>query len=174
MPAEKKLEQVEELARLLGGATALIGTDYSGLTVRQMNDLRRSLRDVGAQYRVVKNRLALIAAGQIGKEQIADILKGPTALVTTNQDPAMFAKALVSHLREARLSVTVTGAVMDGLTLTSEEVETLAILPSREVLLSQALGGLQAILSGLLTVLQAHLRDVATVLQRRLEQLESK
>lgn len=174
MPAEKKLRQVQELEEFLGGASIVIGTHYAGLTVPQIEALRRALKQGGGEYRVVKNRLALRAAGRLGRGHLAYILQGPVGLVVSRGDPMGSLRALTTYLRSARLTLPLTGAIMDGRTLTPAEVEALATMPSREVLLGQLLGGMQGVLRGLVTVLNAHLSGLVTVLEQRRRGLEER
>lgn len=174
MPSMKKIQQVQNLEQFLDGATIVIGTNYAGMTVAQMEALRRVLRQSGLDYRVVKNRLASRAAGHLGGDNLDGILQGPTALVVGRTDVVEPARALTSYVRTTRLNLPLTGAVVNGRTLTPAEVEALATLPPREILLGQVLGGMQGVLRGLVTVLNAHLAGVVTVLEARRRQLEER
>ncbi len=172
MPATKKFEQVEALKEFLAGASIVIGTNYSGLAVGQLEGLRKSARDSGSRYRVVKNRLVLRAADEMGMVQMAQIVEGPLGLVVTDVEPTAVARALTTYVRTARLPVRFTGAMMGTRVLSTEELEALANLPSREVLIAQALSTMNSALSGLVSVLHAHLTSIVNVLDARRKQLD--
>lgn len=171
MPAPKKIEEVAELAEKLSRAQITILADYRGLTVAQMTGLRRRLREVGAELRVVKNRLALRAAHQVGRAALDQVIQGPTVMVLGYDDLVAPAKALMDYVRTSRLTMKVQGGVLDGRTLSAQEVADLAALPSREVLVGRVIGGMQAPIYGLLGVLSGLPRSLLWVLQGRLNQL---
>lgn len=174
MPTAKKVRQVQDLEAFLSGASIVIGTSSSGLSVAQVEALRRALKQSGAGYRVVKNRLALRAAEGLGHESLARVLQGPMALVAGRGDPMQPVRALTAYVRTARIDVSLTGALLDGRILSPAEIEALATMPAREVLLGQLLGGLQGALRGLVTVLDAHMNGLVTVLEQRRRQLEER
>lgn len=174
MPATKKIEQVEDLERFLEGASIVIGTNFRGLTVPQIEGLRKALRQSDAQYRVIKNRLAVRAAENKGQGGLREVLQGSVGLVITRGDPAPAARALTTYIRTNRMTLPLTGALMNERFLTSSEVESLANLPPREVLLAQLLGGLNAAARGLVGVLHARLSSIVNVLEQRRRQLEEK
>ena len=171
-PAAKKLDQVADLKEFLSGASIVIGTNYSGLAVGQMEGLRKTVRDSGGTYRVVKNRIVRRAADDLGLGQFGQIIEGPIGLVVTDGEPTAVARALTTYIRTARLPVRFTGAMMGDLVLSADEVETLASLPSREVLLAQTLGAMNAALTGIVSVLHAHLTSIVNVLEARRKQLD--
>ncbi len=173
MPTEKKVQAVEELKKKLSECTIAIATDYRGMKVPALTDLRRALREKGMEYKVVKNRLSYIAAEEAGRPQIKEIVKGPTGLVLGYGNPVEPAKLLVEYIRTTRSTLTITGAALDGRVLTPSEVNSLAILPSRQELVSQLLGQLQAPIASLVSVLSAPLRGLITVLQRHVEKSQS-
>ena len=172
MPAASKLDEVASLKEFLTRASIVIGTNYDGLAVGQLEGLRKTVRDSGSTYRVVKIRLVRRAAEDIGLAQFADIVVGPLGLVVTDGEPAAAARALTTYLRTTRLPVRLTGAVMDGRLISVEQVEALANLPSREVLLAQTLGAMTAVLTGVVSVLHAHLTSIVNVLEARRKQLD--
>ena len=172
MPAAKKIEQVEALKEFLSGASVVIGANYSGLGVGQQEGLRKAVRSAGSRYRVVKNRLVRRAADDIGLGQLEQIVEGPLGLVVTDGEPAAVARALTTYIRSTRLPVRFTGAMIGDRVLSSEELETLANLPSREVLIAQVLGSMNSAFSGLVWVLHAHLTSIVNVLEARRKQLD--
>ena len=172
MPAVRKVEEVEKLEDALRDAVGAVGINYRGLTVAQTDELRKALRPTGARYQVVKNTLAEIAATNVGKEGIKDVLSGPTGVVIIKGDVVAPIKALTDHLRNTRSVATINGAYISGRFLKADELDKVAALPSREVLIAQALGLLNAPAQQIVNVMSAHLRSIVTVLQRRKEQME--
>ena len=172
MPTEAKREAVAELSERLRRAAIVIATDFSGLKVNQMTELRNRLREQGVEYRVVKNRIASIAAGESGVEAFRDILEGVTGVVLGYDDPIAAAKAVSDFVRQTRADLKVRKGVMDGALLSEAQVVTLAALPGRDELIARLLGQMNAPISGLVNVLSGPIRGLAIVLQRRAEQLD--
>jgi large subunit ribosomal protein L10 len=114
-----------------------------------VSDLRRRLRDAGAEFEVVKNTLARRAASESGREALVPLLDGPSGLVWVEGDPARAAKALSDFAREHQNALAIKGGLLGTGSLTREDIQRLAALPSREQLLGQLAGGLAAPLSGL-------------------------
>lgn len=170
MPTEVSTRQIENLKSLFSEASILIATDFRGMSVGQMVGLRRSLKTSGGGYRVVKNTLAKLAADEIDRPAIKEILNGPAGLVVTVGDPVNVAKALVEHIRVERLDMTVGKAVLGVQVLSEERVLELAALPPMDELLSKMLGQMNAPISGLVTVLEGPVRGLVTVLQRHVKQ----
>ncbi|MBI4299365.1 MAG: 50S ribosomal protein L10 [Chloroflexi bacterium] len=173
MPSDKKAKAVEELKRKLSDCTIAIGTDYKGLKVSAMTDLRRALRERGMEYKVVKNTLSYIAADELGKSHIKKIIQGPTGLIFGYGNPVDPAKVVVEYIRNTRSALTITGAVLNGRLLAPAEVTSLANLPPRSELVSQLLGQLQAPIANLVTVLNAPIRGLVAVLQRHIEKSQT-
>jgi large subunit ribosomal protein L10 len=153
--------------------TIAISTDYTGLAVGAMTDLRRALRERNVQFRVVKNTLAHLAAEAAERPGLKDIVRGPTGIAFGYGDPTEPAKALTEYIRSTRLPIKVMGALMGERTLTADEVSALALLPSREELIARLMGQLQAPVAGLVSVLNAPISGLARVLQRHVEKLET-
>ena len=136
---------IARLADRFRASDAVLLTEYRGLSVADLKALRRSLAG-NAEYTVVKNTLAAIAAREAGLEAFADDLKGPTALTFVTGEPVTAAKALRDFAKD-NAKLIVKGGVMDGNVLDAAEVEKLASLESREVLLAKAAGAIKASLS---------------------------
>lgn len=169
MPTQQKVDQVNSIRDWIDRCTIAISTDHTGLSVNDMNQLRKSLRESGIEYRVIKNRLALIAAGNSTKPQIKEIVKGPTGIAFGYDNPLAPAKVLYEFVKSTRSSLTIRGAVMGQSVLSSEQVQALADLPPKEELLSRLLGQMSAPISGLLYVLNGPIQSLARVLSRRIE-----
>lgn len=169
MPSEAKREAVAELTELLSASPTTIITDYRGLSVSEIGAVRRTLREQGITFRVVKNRLAKIAAGQAGAAELGDLLEGPSAVAVGGGDEASIARVLVDALRPYR-TVEVRGALIRGQRVDGAAVNRLATLPSREVLLAQLAGVMAAPLGRMAGLLAAPIRDLAGGLQQLADQ----
>ncbi|WP_026459997.1 50S ribosomal protein L10 [Schaalia suimastitidis] len=145
MARSDKVAAVAELVERFRGSNAVLLTEYRGLTVGQLKQLRRGLGD-NANYAVVKNTLARLAAQEVGLDFLAEDLTGPTAIAFVSGDPVEVAKALRNFAKENPALVVKSGA-MDGSQLSAEAVKKLADLESREVLLAKAAGALKAKIS---------------------------
>ena len=141
MKKSEKEQLVSELAQKLRGANALYFTDFTGLNVKRMTDLRRRLRKSGVEYVVIKNTLALRAVNESGL--VSERLKGPTGLVLS-RDPVAAAKVLADFAKENDARPSVKGGLLDGRALDSAQVKQLATMPSREQMLADLGAGLQA------------------------------
>ena len=130
---------VEELAAELGAAETLIVADYRGLTNKQLEALRDQLIPHGARFRIVKNTLTRRAAEQAGADALLVMLEGPTAIafIESSGDPAAVAKALAQTAKETNV-LTLRGGILEGKTLSGEEVDRLATLPPIDVLRGSA------------------------------------
>ena len=172
MRKEKKKDVVSQLAEKLSRCNIAITTDYRGLSVAEMTELRRQLRQAGIEYRVVKNTLTRFAAEQAGKEELNQIIEGPTAIAFGYGDVIEPAKALVDYIRSAKGALGIRGALLEQRVLTPSEVTALATLPSKEVLMAKLLAGMQGTIFGLVQVLNATLAGFQSLLSARIKQLE--
>ena len=171
MPTEEKQAAVAELADRIKRSTIAIATDFTGLSVNQITELRRQLRAAGVEYKVVKNRIASIAADEAGVPPFKEILEGATGIVFGYDDVAAAAKAVDDYVKQMRVDLKIRNAVMDGDVLTSAQVTALAALPPRDQLIARLLGQMNAPIAGLVRVLNGTISGLAIVLQRRAEQL---
>jgi large subunit ribosomal protein L10 len=164
---------VEELAAELGSAETLIVADYRGLTNKQLEALRDQLLPHGARFRIVKNTLTRRAAEQAGADALLVMLEGPTAIafIESSGDPAAVAKALAATAKETNV-LTLRGGLLEGKTLSGEEVDRLAKLPPVDVLRGQLVGAIVAPLTQLLGLVSAPLRDLHGLVDARIKQLE--
>jgi large subunit ribosomal protein L10 len=170
VPTPKKEQEVKEIAELLQSARLAVLTDYRGLTVVELQRLRAELRPHESQFRVVKNTLASIAAEEVGLNEVRPLLEGPTALVIATAEPVAPAKVVSDFARTSKI-LQVKGAILSGQIIPPTEIEQLATLPPREVLLGKVIAGMQSPLSGLVGVLSGTIRSLAYVLQARADQL---
>jgi large subunit ribosomal protein L10 len=159
MPTEAKREAVAGLRQQLEGSHTLIVSEYRGLTVREIGEIRRSLRRQDIAYRVVKNRLMRIAASDADRVALDGLLTGPTA-IAFGDDEGATAKAVMDAVRPYR-QVKITGALLGDRAIDADGVTRLAALPSREVLLAQLAGAFAAPLATTAGLFDAPLRDIA-------------
>jgi large subunit ribosomal protein L10 len=143
MNRTQKGEIVAQLTERLRRSENMYLTDFTGIGVKPMTELRRKLRDAGVEYVVVKNTLALRALETVDVSDLSDDLKGPTAFVFAGPDPVSAAKVLTEFQKEYEV-LTVKSGRLEGRMVTAEEVARLATLPSREQLLAQLGGAFQA------------------------------
>ena len=172
MPTERKINSVQQMRGWLEECTVAISTDFSGMPVNAMNDLRRQLREKGVRFRVIKNTLAHLAADEAGRPGFKEIVDGPTGVAFGYGDPVDPAKTLAEYIRTNRSPLVIRGALLDERVLSVADVNVLASLPSREELLARLLGQLQGPVSGLVNVLSGPMSGLARVLQARAEQME--
>ena len=159
MPTDAKRRTVEELREQLGQSPTLIVSEYRGLTVKEIAEIRRSLRKQDVTYKVVKNRLIKIAASDSRGSALDALLVGPTA-IAFGTDEARTAKAVLDTMRPYK-QVRITGAVLGRNAIDADGVTRLATLPSREVLLAQLAGAFAAPMATTAGLFDAPLRDVA-------------
>ena len=166
MATEEKVATVEKLRRRVDGATTLVLTEYRGLTVQQLNDLRKQLRAVSAEYTVVKNRLARLAGAETGLGTLESYLKGPTGLVISSHDPVAVARTLTMFARTNQ-ALAIKAGYVEGQVLPATELRALAELPPKDVLRGQVVAAIQGPLAQLVGLLAAPQREVVYVLAER-------
>ncbi len=164
MNRDEKAATIEQIAGDLQQSEAVFAVDYRGISVPQAAELRTRLRDADASFRVVKNSLTERAADQAGFEVLKAVLEGPTALTFVRGDVALAAKALSDAARVTRL-LEFKGGVMNGDVLSATDIQSIARLPSREVLYGQLAGTVASPLSGLVRTLNALISGLAIQLQ---------
>lgn len=170
LPTPQKAAIIEQLTDELGRSVLTIITDYRGLSVVQMQTLRSQLREHQADMRVAKNTLTKRAAKANSLDGLDESLEGPTALVFSYDDPTQAAKVVTDFARTSRI-LQVKAAILEGQAVSSDRVQDIADLPSRDVLLGKLVGGMISPLYGLVGVLSAQIRSVMYVLQARANQL---
>jgi large subunit ribosomal protein L10 len=165
MPTEAKRETIDSLRAQLDSSRTMIVSEYRGLKVKEISEIRRALRKQNVSYRVVKNRLMRIAAqDNAAAAALSPLLVGPTA-IAFGTDEAATAKAVIDATRPYARIVRITGGVLGSRPIDADGVTRLATLPSREVLLAEALGAITAPLAQTAGLFDAPLRDVAGLVQ---------
>jgi large subunit ribosomal protein L10 len=185
VPTQKKIDTVEELRQAIERSSIAIAAEYRGLSVTEMSQLRRALRDAGVEMRVVKNRLFQRAAREAGRPELEGLLEGPTAVIFGFDDVATPARAAAEYMRTARNAFAVRNGVLGTQVLSAADVRELATLPARPVLVAQLAGALQSPLARLAGLLRTGIGNApgrllndsfytfAGLLEARAKQLES-
>ena len=171
MARSDKADAVAELTEQFRSSPGAVLTEYRGLTVKQLQDLRRSLGE-NATYAVVKNTLTQLAVREAGVESFDGLLTGPSAIAFIKGDPVEAAKGL-RNFAKAHPPLVIKAGVLDGKTLTADEIAKIADLESREVLLGKLAGALKASLQNAVSLFQAPLAQtarLAAALQEKAEQ----
>jgi large subunit ribosomal protein L10 len=159
-----KEKEVQEIKDKLSQAKVLVLTDYRGLDVPRINQLRNQLREQGGEYRVVKNTLTRIAVKELGCDALDKHLEGPTAIAFGYEDETALAKVLIKFGKEND-ALKVKAGLLEGVFISPEKIKSLSELPAREALLGQVLGAFQAPLYSLAGVLSANIRSLAYALK---------
>lgn len=168
----EKQASVAELKEKLGAVKGAVLADYRGLNVADATKLRRTLREAGIEFRVVKNTMTRIAAREVGIEGLDSHLEGPTAIAFGFQDPVSPAKVLSEFAKDNK-NLVIKAGILEGKVVDADGVKALADLPPREVLLAKMLGSMQAPISGLVNVLQGNIRNLVYALEAVRKQKEA-
>jgi large subunit ribosomal protein L10 len=169
MKRSEKQELVNELSQKIKGAQALYYTDFTGLNVKRMTDLRRRLRKAGVEYVVIKNTLALRAVNESGL--VGERLRGPTGLVVA-ADPVAGAKVLADFARENDQKPGIKGGMFDGRSIDTDQVKRLATMPSREQMLAELGAGLMSPLAAFAGALNGMMYQMVGALEALRQQRE--
>ena len=161
-----KSRAVDALAVQLGASTALIVTEYRGLKVGELQDLRKRLRPRGVEYHVVKNSLLSRAASKTQRDGLAKLLSGPTAIAMSSGDEVELAKGITDEAKTLK-ALKIVGGLLGGQSVTPDEIQSLAKLPGRAYLQGQIVGSLQAPLGQLTGLLHAPFQNLIHVLTAR-------
>ena len=170
MNRKEKAQVISDLGERVKGFQAVVLTNYRGLNVEQLNHLRQRFREEKISYHVVKNTLMKLASKGTDLEKLDNYFDGPTAMAISYGDPVLLAKILSEFIR-TQPSLQIKAGLIQGKVASPEEVKALATMPSREVLLSQILGGIQGPASQLGTVIYNAIQQVLGILQARVDQL---
>jgi large subunit ribosomal protein L10 len=170
---EQKAEQVELLTEKLKSAKVAVLTDYRGLTVAQIQDLRGKLRGGDVEYRVVKNTLVRRAAEAAGVKALESELQGPVAIAFGYEDLSAPSKLLNEWVRATRLKLDIKGGLVEGRVFSPDQVKQLADLPSREALIAQLMGTMQSPVGQLVGIMQTPAQQLIGVLDAYKTKLEA-
>jgi large subunit ribosomal protein L10 len=171
MPTPEKIAAVADLKERLERATIVVSTEYRGLTVKEIQDARRKLREAGIEMRVIKNSLLKLAAEQAGQAEVAGIVEGPTALAISYGDVIDAAKALTGFAQTAPASFKLRAGFMDGSVLTAADLKSLTTIPPRPVLLAMFLAQIESPLATFIGLLDSPLQELTQLFQSLLAEL---
>ena len=169
---EQKAQAISEFSEGIGSATNAFVLDFKGITVPQVTELRKQVRETGSEYVVIKNTLALIAVKDSPLQKITDTFSGMTAIAYNKTDAVALAKVLTKFAKDVP-TVQFKGALLGGQIVAASEIQNIANLPSREELVSKLLFMLQSPIRGLATVLAANIRNLAVVIDQIAKQKET-
>ena len=169
---EQKAEAISAFSEGIGSATNAFVLDFKGITVPQVTELRKQVRESGSQYVVIKNTLALIAVKDTPLTKLSGHFSGMTAVAYNTTDAVALAKVLTKFAKDVP-TVQFKGAMLGGQVVAAKEIQTIATLPSREELVSKLLYLLQSPMRGLATVLAANIRNLAVVIDQIAKQKET-
>lgn len=164
MNLQEKKEQVEGLAKELATDSHLFMAEYRGMTVEQMSQLRKRVREASGKVKIVKNTFLRRAAEGTSKDVLSDQFQGPNAVMLCLDDPMPLIKVLVDTAKKEKV-FSLKSAVVEGKAVSAEDLVRMAELPSREVLLARALASMNAPLQGLMNVCQGTTRDLLYALK---------
>jgi large subunit ribosomal protein L10 len=171
---DQKATVIDDVAEQISGSEAVYAVDYRGISVPQAAELRTKLRDADATFRVVKNTLAERAADKAGAEGLKELLEGPTAMTFVRGDAAAAAKALRDFRRgTGGTLLEFKGGWMNGATISGEQIDAIAQLPSRDVLNARLVGIVASPLTGLAGALGNLIGGLARQLQQIADQKEN-
>lgn len=173
MKREEKKAQIDEIAGVLSDCSGAVFTEYRGIAVNDLTNMRKKLRESGIRYKIVKNTLARFAAEQAGKDNAKEIFTGPVAMAYGYGEPNDAAKALKDYIKATKQEIKILGGFVDDRLITDREVTILAELPPREVLIAKVLASMQSPVARLVRTISNPLSGMVGVLQARAKQLEN-
>lgn len=171
MPTPRKRETVKELSKLFKSSQVLIFTDYRGLSVSEISNLRRQLRDKGVEYHVAKNTLTTLAANRTGLEKMNTMLDGPTAIAFVGDDIPGAAKVLSDFVRTSKI-LQIRGGLAGSIVLNADQVGDLTKVLTRPEYIAKVLGSMQSPMTSMVGVLSGTIRNFMNVMQARVDQLK--
>ena len=170
MATKKKKATVKELGHLFANSSVLIFTDYRGLKVSDLTNLRRVLRDKGVEYHITKNTLAELAAHRTSMDGMLPMLDGPTAIAFVGEDIPGAAKVLTEFVRTSKI-LQIRGGLMGNKAISADEIGDLTKILTKEQYLSQLMGAMRAPIQNFVNVLNAPIQSFVNVLNARLDQM---
>ena len=168
MPTARKKETVKEINQLFNRSQVLIFTDYRGLRVSDLNNLRRLLRDKGVEYHISKNTLTTLAAKRAGVDEMSNLLDGPTAIAFVGDDIPGAAKVLQDFVRTSRI-LTIRGGLAGKTVLNADQVSELTKILPREQYIAKVMGSLNMPVTSLVSVLANTIRGFMNVMNALIE-----
>ncbi len=174
MKKEAKAKIIDELAVSIDRSQAGVVVNYQGLPTPELVKLRHKLREAGVEFKVAKNTLSRRAVDAVGKGFLAEHMDGPVALALGYDDATVPARVLTEYIKAAGINMTLVGGFLTDRWLDEAQVNALATIPSREVLLGKVVGGLASPIYGLVNSLTSPMLGLVWALQARIQQMEAK
>ncbi|MBC7075262.1 MAG: 50S ribosomal protein L10 [Syntrophomonadaceae bacterium] len=169
---EEKQKVVEEIKQKFQDVSLVIFTDYRGINVEEMTELRNRLRQPGVEYKVLKNTMLRFALEKLGYEDMVDSIVGPNAVLFSAEDPVTPAKTIFDFSKQyKKLEVKV--GILEGQVVSAEKIKSLAELPAKEELLAQVVGTMQAPITSFVYVLNANLSGLVRAIDQIRQQKEA-
>lgn len=166
MPNPKKVEKVKEFTDKFSRAKGIYFTNYSGLDVQQMNDLRSELRVANVEFKIVKNTLSRIAVENAGYCNVTEFLHGPIGIVFSYDDPSIPAKIITSFTKKNQLeTLEIKGCIFDNTIYYADQISEIVALPSREEIIAKLIAVLVAPISNLVSTLNTPITQLFGVLR---------
>jgi len=165
MPKPEKIQAVDTLKSKFSAAKGIVLADFTGLTVAEVNELRRKCREAQVEYRVVKNTLARIAAKEAQITELVEHFQGPVAVALSEVDSIAPARVLDSFRKETQ-KPTLKAGFVEGKLFTAEELQKIASLPSRDGLVAQVIGAIQGPMAQVVWTLEGVLRNLVSILDQ--------
>ncbi len=163
--AQKK-DRIVQLTDQVARSKVAVVSDYRGLSVKELTDLRRKIQDAGGELTVAKNTLIRRAINDTeGMPAIDDILQGPTALMVGYEDPVAPVKAMIDFLKENKKKQEIRGGIINGRAVEPDELEKIAKLPSREEMIAKLMGSMQSPAQGVAITMSGVARNLVYVLE---------
>ena len=172
MPRKEKELIVDDLSNKINTTNGVVLTEYQGLTVAEISELRAKLRPLQCEYKVIKNTLSRLAVKKSGIADLEKFLKGPTAVAIEKGDPVSVSKVLIDFSKE-HTKLKLKAGLLGGKILTPADIKMLASLPSREALIAKLLGTMNAPITSFVRVLNAVPRSMVLVLEAIRKQKEA-
>ena len=168
MPSAKILEQkktqVASLADKMKSASSGVLVDYEGINVADDTELRAIMRKNNVEYTVIKNTMIRFAANEIGFDELGPVLHGTTVMAMSMDDPVLPAKLVYDFAKKNQKFYNIKAGFVDGKVISADQVNNLATLPAKEVLIAKMLGGMNAPISGFVNVLNGNIRGLVCAL----------
>lgn len=166
MPNQKKIDLVSEITDKFTRAKSIYFTNYRGMNVKQVNDLRKEFHAANVEYRVAKKTLTMIAAKNAGYDSISNLINGQMGLAFSYDDPTVPARVITSFVKKNKLEILdITGCIFENEIFTADRIEAIINLTSREDLLYRLVGTLVAPMSNLVGVLNASMSQLVGILK---------
>ncbi len=164
MVDQTKIAKAEVLKQKFSGANNAVLADFRGLSVQQMTELRRRLRESSVDYMVIKNTLARLASQETPFQAASELFKGPLSIAFSGEDQVVAARVMTAFAKDEP-ALEITGGLLEGKVITSQEVMELAKLPAKEQMLSQMLAGMKSPMAGMVNVLMGVVRNLLYTLK---------